>query len=502
MMRNILIIIALFVSQVALADAPVIWSGSTVKWLPSALQSAGVCKLDASGVMTSGTVSDSELGTSYIKADGTRALTGNWNAGSNTITASTFIGALTGNASTASALSSNPAACSASQFVSDIAADGTLTCSQPADVTGNAATATALASNPTDCSANQYATTIAANGNLTCSQPDHGNLAGLSDDDHTQYLLLAGRGTSGQTVTDPITIANTQSSQTALTLDPQTGTNIDFRFESSVFRIDRGATSLMVYNNNMNLNSAVAPFWHVQMQAASTQTTLATYFTRDQGLPVFGIKNSSSTANNASGIAFAGNGSSSTEASSGILGVHESHTGSAETGHLEFWTRNAGTITKRLNIAKDGVHTMSAYGAGVAQFDSSGVISSTAPGTSGNVLTSNGSAWVSSAPAAASVSALSVAAKTSNYTMTNSDDVILCNTTTSIDITMHAVSSATTKSYRIKNIGSGNCNVKTNGSDVFDRITGETSASIAPGGSPTGGFSLIPDSGGSSWLMF
>lgn len=36
-------------------------------------------------------------------------------------------------------------------------------------LTGNASTATALASNPTDCSAGQYANAIAANGNLTCA---------------------------------------------------------------------------------------------------------------------------------------------------------------------------------------------------------------------------------------------------------------------------------------------------------------------------------------------
>ena len=36
-------------------------------------------------------------------------------------------------------------------------------------LTGNASTATALAANPTDCGANTFATTIAANGNLTCA---------------------------------------------------------------------------------------------------------------------------------------------------------------------------------------------------------------------------------------------------------------------------------------------------------------------------------------------
>lgn len=44
---------------------------------------------------------------------------------------------------------------------------GTIT----AALTGNASTATALASNPTDCSANTFATAIDAGGNLTCSAP-------------------------------------------------------------------------------------------------------------------------------------------------------------------------------------------------------------------------------------------------------------------------------------------------------------------------------------------
>lgn len=47
-------------------------------------------------------------------------------------------------------------------------------------LSGNAATATALAANPSDCSANQYATTIAASGNLTCSQVTGSQLS-LSD---------------------------------------------------------------------------------------------------------------------------------------------------------------------------------------------------------------------------------------------------------------------------------------------------------------------------------
>lgn len=54
-------------------------------------------------------------------------------------------------------------------------------------LTGNASTATALASNPTDCSANQFANAIAANGNLTC--------AAISDADIPADLTLDLTGT-------------------------------------------------------------------------------------------------------------------------------------------------------------------------------------------------------------------------------------------------------------------------------------------------------------------
>lgn len=51
---------------------------------------------------------------------------------------------------------------------------GTIT----AALSGNASTATALAANPSDCAADTYATTIAASGNLTCSTVTNAGLAG------------------------------------------------------------------------------------------------------------------------------------------------------------------------------------------------------------------------------------------------------------------------------------------------------------------------------------
>lgn len=55
-------------------------------------------------------------------------------------------------------------------------AAGTIT----AALTGNASTATALAANPTDCSANQFANAISASGNLTCAQPAFTDISGVA----------------------------------------------------------------------------------------------------------------------------------------------------------------------------------------------------------------------------------------------------------------------------------------------------------------------------------
>lgn len=159
---------------------------------------------DSAGTLTCSTIPDAGLAVSYLKADGSRGLSANWNAGAHTITATTFIGALTGNSSTSTALAANPTDCSANNYATAIDASGNLTCGTVSDsglatsyvkadgsrpltgswnvgafnltastfigaLTGNASTATALAANPTDCGANNYATTIDAGGNLTCA---------------------------------------------------------------------------------------------------------------------------------------------------------------------------------------------------------------------------------------------------------------------------------------------------------------------------------------------
>lgn len=101
--------------------------------------------------------------TGFVKTDGSVPLTANWNAGAFDITASTFIGALTGDVT------------------------GNLT----GNVTGNASTATALAANPTDCSATTFANSIVASGNLTCAQVDNTFVSASAAIDFSKLATLA-----------------------------------------------------------------------------------------------------------------------------------------------------------------------------------------------------------------------------------------------------------------------------------------------------------------------
>lgn len=95
----------------------------------------------------------------------------------------------------------------------------------------------------------------------------------------------------------------------------------------------------------------------------------------------------------------------------------------------------------------------------------------------------------SSCSPAASVT-LSVATKTTTYTLTNSDDVILCNGT--FTITTQSAASATKKMYYIKNIGTGTCTIS-----AADNIDGSGTLVISQ---QYAGVQIFPD--GSTWWGF
>lgn len=101
---------------------------------------------------------------------------------------------------------------------------------------------------------------------------------------------------------------------------------------------------------------------------------------------------------------------------------------------------------------------------------------------------------------AGSSGTVAVSVKTADYTLTNSDDVLLFNCTTECTLSLHAVASATIKPYRVKNIGVGNLILDANGTETFERS--DLTVELPPGGLPSSGFTIIPDTGGSSWSIF
>ena len=82
-------------------------------------------------------------------------------------------------------------------FNTNITTDGTITATTfIGGVTGNASTATALATDPSDCATDQYANAIAANGNLACAGITEAQVSGVITD-VTAGTGLTGGGASG-----------------------------------------------------------------------------------------------------------------------------------------------------------------------------------------------------------------------------------------------------------------------------------------------------------------
>jgi hypothetical protein len=116
-------------------------------------------------------------------------------------------------AGTASALAANPVACSAGNYVTDIAADGTLTCATPAgsgdmlkatyDTNSNNVvdSATALAANGANCSGNNFALGVDASGAGECAQPAFSNLSGAATDAQVPNTVTIDLATLASTVT-------------------------------------------------------------------------------------------------------------------------------------------------------------------------------------------------------------------------------------------------------------------------------------------------------------
>lgn len=136
--------------------------------------------------------------------------------------------------------------------------------------------------------------------------------------------------------------------------------------------------------------------------------------------------------------------------------------GAANPGYSAVNLAQAAAITGALPIGNGGTGQVTAQAAIDALLPSQG-------SNSGKFLTTNGSAssWGSVA------NTIGVATKTSNYTATSSDDLILCNTN-AFTVTLPAVSSNSGKVLRIQKIGS-DTNAITIARAGSDTINGATS---------------------------
>lgn len=147
--------------------------------------------------------------------------------------------------------------------------------------------------------------------------------------------------------------------------------------------------------------------------------------------------------------------------SSAVVGISDSQTLTNKT--------ISGSSNTLSNIARSSIASGTAYGAVVN--DSSGNLTSIAPGTSGNVLKSDGTSWTSGTFTTAN---LAVTSKTANYTATGSDDVILCDATSgAFTITLPSAASNTGKVLRLKKTDSS-----TNAVTISGTVDGITSRAL------------------------
>lgn len=233
---------------------------------------------------------------------------------------------------------------------------------------------------------------------------DHGGLTGLGDDDHPQYLIMDGSRAADLTVNtvgSKLRVVGNTTNQDIFSIKGSGSSEFHFGIQSGRMYLDAASGTFVIFDNNLGWTGfgGAAPRYSFDFSRTATSVAPLTEIVQTSGaynLAVAAIRNLTNTVNTYSALVFSG-GSAAQEADVALVATHESTTAGSETGHLDVNIRNAGVNTTRLSISKTGLLTASAYGGGVAKFDSVGGISSVvAPPTNGAVLTSQYGQWISS----------------------------------------------------------------------------------------------------------
>lgn len=241
-------------------------------------------------------------------------------------------------------------------------------------LTGNASTATALAENPTDCSSGQFANAIAANGNLTCATINVSS-------DITGAVPIANGGT-GQTTRQAAINALTLpiSNNTVLRSN---GTNASF--SSVVLNTDVSGT-LPIENGGTGQTSFSSGYIKSNGSALSSSSTVAS--SDISGVIAIANGGTNSTATPTSGGVGYGTGSALAYTSAGTSGQFLK---SAGTSAPSFASIVSSDITGVFPISNGGTNngSLAVTAGGVIYTDGTKLVNVGA-GTSGQFLKSNG----------------------------------------------------------------------------------------------------------------
>lgn len=203
---------------------------------------------------------------------------------------------------------------------------------------------------------------------------------------------------------------------TGVILESDTGSKWDFAAEgNSLYIIKHGGAIMQTFQNGwvgwgpQGSNQYTADF-----QAFDANTNPAT-IVPNSGLynyPLVSSRNSNSTANTFAGYIMTG---SSKNPTGGIFAIASTQTASAEVSHMDFYTQNAGTFTKWMQLGSTGTLTLAALTtAGPVSTDSSGNLSSSA-----TLAIANGGTGQSTAPNAINALLPSQTGNNGQYLTTN-----------------------------------------------------------------------------------
>ncbi len=170
---------------------------------------------------------------------------------------------------------------------------------------------------------------------------DHGALAGLSDDDHAQYALLAGRA-GGQVLVggsgsgDDLTLQSTAHATKGKIIFGNAGTSVYDEVNNRLAIGEPGATTL-------------AHALSVQRSGAGNTGVLA-------------VSNYDTTNGNTADLEFVSKDSGGAREGFALLRtVLLDHTNGSEASDLRFFTRNAGAFTERFRADASGINLASGH---------------------------------------------------------------------------------------------------------------------------------------------